>query len=383
MKNISISKIFTILLVLYPVIYVYDSPVGPLSLADTLLILLYPFLLLNLFLRRRMRFDKLQLFLAVFVTANLVLMPILGTSSVGAILRNQVHFLLVLVTLAFFVPNMFNKELGIKLLCYVSLISSIYLIVQDILLHAFGIVLRAHLPFLTAHISVNGHIRPFAFFSEPAAFGMFNAVGLTTFIFLKPFKDKTNRIAEMIISLGMMLSLSSTAVALLAIVWICQFALKLRMGEIPFKVKSITFFAVVSIMVLFLAANSKMNIVSFIYQHVAPTKGGGIAGGVSGRIGNISGMSMAYSFSFTEVALGHGMIDLILFLPATARTYLYFGVIGCIILILYFLSLFKKSEKYGRVLIIVALANSLFADSIFGLAMFWYMQYVMLTYRTK
>ena len=383
MSKISISRIFTVLLVLYPVIYVYDSPIGSLCLADTLLIIFYPFLFLKLFLIKRVKYDKLQLFLAGFVAANLVIVPILGISGMAEILRNQGHFLLVVFTLAVFVPNLFDKELGIKLLCYVSVVSSVYLMIQVVLLHGCGVALGAHLPFLTANISENGHIRPFAFFSEPAGFGTYNAIGLATLISLKPFKGKMNRIAEMLVSLGMLLSLSSTAVALLIIAWGCHIAPKLKKKRLFSRIKPITLFAILGVIVLFVVANNRMDIVGFIYQHVAPTSNGTMAAGVTGRIGNITNLGQDYSFTMSEIVLGHGMIDLVFFLPGLVRIYLYFGVMGCIVIALYFILLYKKSGHYGRLLIIIVIANSMFGDFIFGLAMFGYMQYIMKSFQLK
>ncbi len=373
-----LSKIFTVLLVLYPVIHVYDSPIGSLCLADILLLLLYPFLLFRLLKKRTIKIDKGLLFLLVFVLANLLVIPILHISDIGLIIRNQGHFMIVLITLAIFVPNLFEKKIGIRLLCHVSLVSSLYLIAQVILLHVFGIVLGAHLPFLTANISENGHIRPFAFFSEPAAFGMFNAVGLATVIAWKPFKEKMNRASEMIITFAMLLSLSSTAVALLVIVWLWYMISTLCKEHKLFKANPMTISAFFVVVVLFVIANSKIDIISFIYRHVAPASNGSMAAGVYGRLGNISSMKLDYSFHMSEVIFGHGMIDLTLFLPATVRTYLYFGVVGCVTLILYFLRLFINSNRYGKGIVIIVLANSLFGDSIYGLAMFWYMQYIMM-----
>lgn len=377
MKNL-LTKVFTILLVLYPIVYVYDSPIGSLCLADVLLLLLYPFLLLNLLKKKVIKINKGLLFLLFFVFVNLLIIPFFHISDIGLIIRNQGHFIIVLTTLAIFTPNLFRKEFGIKLLCCVSLVSSLYLIAQVVLLHVFGIALGAHLPFLTANISVNGHIRPFAFFSEPAAFGMFNAVGLNTVIALKPYKEKLNQMSEMIITLAMLLSLSSTAVALLVIVWLWYLVPTLCKKHGSFKIKPITVGAFFAVVILFIVANSKMDIISFIYRHVAPESNGNMAAGVYGRVGNISSMKSDYSFNICEVIFGHGMIDLTLFLPATARTYLYYGVVGCIVLILYFFELFMNSDKYGKGIVVIVLANSLFGDSIYGLAMFWYMQYIIM-----
>lgn len=376
MKTISLSKIFTILLVLYPIISVYDSPVGPFCLADTLLLIMYPILFTYMLNKQIMKLDTLQISLTIFVTVNIAVVTFLSISDIDEILRNQGHFIFVLLTLAVFAPNFFLKDFGTKLLCYTSFISSLYLILQVVLLHGFEIVLKAHLPFLTAHISVNGHIRPFAFLGEPAAFGSFVAIGLSTVLILRPFSDKTNRMMEMVMSLAMLLSLSSTAIALLIIAWGYYIVLIHRKNFL--KIKLSTLLAVTTVVILFICANRRMNILSFIYAHIVPTDGASMAAGVSGRLGNISLMDTAYSFGMMESWFGRGMVDLTMFLPAFARAYLYFGVIGCIVLGVYFIKLFRRSGNYGRLLIILVMANAVFADSIFGLAMFGYMQYVMM-----
>ena len=71
-----ISRIVTILLVLYPMISVYNSPVGTLCLADTMLIMVLPLAIIKLFSVKYVRINKILLFFTVFVIANFVIVMI-------------------------------------------------------------------------------------------------------------------------------------------------------------------------------------------------------------------------------------------------------------------------------------------------------------------
>lgn len=371
-----ISRIVTILLVLYPMISVYNSPVGTLCLADTMLIMVLPLAIIKLFSVKYVRINKILLFFTVFVIANFVIVMITITQEPLRILRNQAHFALVLTILTIIVPNFFDGAFGIKLLCYSSYISSVYLLLQIGCNHIFNVYLKAHVSFLQANISENGHIRPFAFFSEPATFGFYNAVGLATILMIRPFEEKKNKVIAMITSLAMLLSLSTTAVALLVIIWIWYL---FKSGKLCGKnqtIKKSTILIILIMVILFIIADSKIHIIAFIYEHVVPVEGQKMAGGVSGRLGNIKSIGVDYSISQLSKIIGLGMIDLKAFIPGIARVYVYFGYIGCGVVGCIFLMLFQSAGSYGKLLLLLAISNSFFADSIFGLAMFGYIQYV-------
>ncbi len=373
-KLVSLKKTFTTLIVFYPILQIYKSPIGPFSLADTLLLLVYPVYFFYFVFRIRQKYDVIQLRLFGFCLIHLLYCVIFINQGIFEIIMNEGHFLLVLLTLAIFTRIFFDGEYGILLYCKVCFLSSIYFFVQFVLIHFLDIYISGNLSFLESDVSVMGNTRPYSFFSEPSSFGFYNAVGLVFILFLNYFKGKKKILYSSVISAALFLSLSTTSAALLIIVWGLYLLPRAKNSKI---VKKLILLMPV-IIILLLLSNYRYGTLDFIYSHVfARQDNGFLAQGLENRIGNYQ---LAFDYiekdRYIQRFLGIGMIDMPFFVPAIGRTYMYFGILGYFILGIHFISIFIRSRECARVLIIMVMAVSVFGDSIFGLAMFGYMPYI-------
>lgn len=369
-KKISIYYFLTLLLSLFAILQVYYISLGgiSLSLADVFLIVLLPFCIIGINLSHiKLDRNTLLLFVVFFVHFLLFVLP--NNSSNGEIM-NTIHFLLVLFVLSIMVPNIYEKKLGIQMLVSISVVSSVFLIMQFIFLHAFDIYFSGQVPFLEYRTAVTGRIRPFSLFSEPAAFGFYNVFGLATVLYCEGMNKKKRIVFLAIISLALLLSVSTTSIGLLVFVWAKWGIPRLK------KVKISVLFQVSLLLPLFLFLGWRFNIFNTIYEHsIEGLFSGNYAGGLTRRVGNLS-YAWQYHNMPIKILFGVGITDLDHFIPAFARVYIYYGIFGYFLLWIFFIRVFITSKEYGRTFILIALASAIFSDSIFGIQMLIYMPLV-------
>lgn len=373
MRNkISIYYALTLLLSLFTMLQVYFVSISGiyLSLASVLLIALLPLCILRINLSN-IKFDYTSLLFFCYIFIHFVLFVMTNVSNNGAI-RSTINFLLVLFVLSIIVPNIYDRDLGRQLLIFLSVASSVFLIIQFMFLHGFDIYISGQVTFLDYRTSVMGHVRPFSFFNEPSAFGLYNAFGLATVFYSEDMKKKKKLVYLSIISFALLLSLSTTSIGLLLLVWSKWVLSRVKTK----KVKISTIFLFSLFLSIFLFLGWSFNIFHTIYEHsIAGLISRNYAGGLTRRIGNLS-YAWQYHNSTLKTFFGVGIVDLDNFIPAFARVYIYYGLFGYLILVSFFNRVFMTSNEYCRTLILIALAAAFFSDSIFGIQMLIYMPLV-------
>lgn len=371
-KRISIHYALTLLLSLFTILQVYNINFNGIliSISSVILILLLPLCVLGINLSK-IKFDLNTLLLLCYIIIHFFIIVLLNDSHNGAVL-STINFILVLFVLSIIVPNIYDRELGIKLIITISVISSLFLIIQFILLHAFDLYISGQVQFWNYRTSVMGHVRPFSFFNEPSSFGFYNAFGLATVLFCEDMNKKKRYIFLTIISFALLLSLSTTSIGLLLLVWAKWGVSRVKIK----KVKISVFIWLTVLFALFLFLGLRLNIFYTIYEHsIKGLFSGNFAGGLTGRIGNLS-YAWQYHSSIHKIFFGVGMVDLEHFIPAFARVYIYYGLLGYLVLGVFFVRLFTTTNKYYRTFILIALVSASFSDSIFGIQMLIYMPLV-------
>ena len=106
-RIVGINKLFTLLIVLFPILAVYFVNLGvtKLSLADTLLIVLLPFFAVNLLCFRNMWLEMPTLLLFFYCLFHYMLLFWSNSELAVSAIRDTAHFLLVLFTIAVLCPN--------------------------------------------------------------------------------------------------------------------------------------------------------------------------------------------------------------------------------------------------------------------------------------
>ncbi|MCH5279912.1 MAG: hypothetical protein J1E61_00475 [Lachnospiraceae bacterium] len=372
------KKIFTLLLVLYPILSVYlvDFKFTKLSCADTLLLILLPLLILKLFKANQLKVEWDIWFILIWCLFHFLIVSGVILDNVAEVFRDECHFMLVLFLLAVLWPNIFDPDLGIKALIIVSVISSIFLIIQFVLLHLFNVYLPGQLQFFESLTALTGHIRPFSFFSEPAAFGVYNSIGLAAILLKRKFELKYELVFAGIVTAALVLSTSTTSLGLMVIAYLYWLGADLKK-----RLKYLLIFGVVFLPVVIII-EMKYSIFLTIYQHsFAGLFSGNYAHGLTNRVGELDAAMSFHSNSGILVALvGTGMISLsdFLFLPTIGRINIYYGILGYVIFAVFFIKKFIKADYFGRTLFTIAIIAAIFSETVFGIAMLWYMPYALI-----
>lgn len=240
----NISKLYTITLVLLPAINVYRSPIPSVELGTFIILFCTVFFFCN-----EMRFNKPGLgalwlyLLLVFFICTAISSIIVGYNSIeyrGVFFR---YMKIVIIVLALFTigNNHFDAKLGIKTLKIFSLSCVAYIIIQYIAYYILGIRLIGVVSSLASaegyaeYVSNSVHqllYRPCAFFFEPAHFASYSFVYLCWL--LTHGEEKHCNLQITFIIIGLLLSTSGTAYAILPVLIIISLMFKAKNGTLAF-----------------------------------------------------------------------------------------------------------------------------------------------------
>lgn len=239
-----LESIYTLLIVLLPILHIYAVPRfgNVLSLGELLLILTIPFLVVALAMRGMYaKMDNpffLYLFYALVSTIiiSLVLCFIYSQFSLNSMINRVLRDIYYMMLIVVFGKEFFNFELGVKYIKIIAIILSAFIICQFILYSVFGVYVSGFIPGVKTTISggafsneiaakfllaatYDGIIRCNGFLAEPASAGHFLSVALLIFLF--PTNKKSIDFKKaIVVSLAMVLTFSANAFVALTFCWI-------------------------------------------------------------------------------------------------------------------------------------------------------------------
>lgn len=224
-----VSKSFTILIICFPILQQYKSPISGVPLADFMAILYIPFLLGKF----KLKISKVwySYIFCIFLLFYTLIFVVLGSQlniNINAsnifigVTRLSFHFFLIF----FGVNSLFNFTDAIKMYKLLGIVATIYLIFQYIAFHIFGVILPWVLPFLQVYQEGYNSIdfssffvdfyRPYSFFLEPGFYVQFLLPLLVIFLFSKKYRDIK---AAIFLSLGIVLSTSGQGLLITPLIW--------------------------------------------------------------------------------------------------------------------------------------------------------------------
>lgn len=218
------NKVFTFLIIFFPIFSVYSSGFSNISVADLLMIILFPFFYLKV---SKLKFNmNLPFFIIIIFILYLLLssaLLIFYGSNVGIL--STIRYILYLIMLVFSF-KLFNLQYGIKLLKYTTVIVSIIVIIQFTYFIIFGSTLPWYIPGLNImdekfilRESSEYYLtfyRPTGVFLEPTHFAQFAVVYLVYLLFNN--SSEKNYISLFLIIIAIICCGSSLGIVYLAFV---------------------------------------------------------------------------------------------------------------------------------------------------------------------
>ena len=333
-----IEKIFTLLIVLFPILSIYNTGISTLTFADIILFMLLPFFSIHLVKKNKNKSIKVSLellIISVLIFLQMLLYSLFNISETSSVLTT-LRVLLYYMTLAIFVKELFNIKWGIRYYTIVSLFASILYIIQFISLKVFNIFIPGTLPGFSTSADVynsimragewtsNAYARPRSLFAEPSHFAVY--VSLCLAILLLQNQKKNWKII-IPITIAMLISGSGMAIALCFIAYLMFFiknAYKISKKKILYAICAII------IICPFLFYYTKTESFNIFFDRTFIEKDS-----TEGRFGNFID-SFDFNKKTYEVIFGEGMYKIADvegqdYITSIPRIYTYFGIVGMII----------------------------------------------------
>lgn len=384
----SLNKVFTIFLVLFQLLFVYATPIPGFSVADVMLLLLLPLMTLNLIKKNKINlviYKPLYFILVYIIFQMLIIFILKDESSVIDIGTRTMRFTIYLITLIVFVPVYFDIKLGIKILRYVCIISTLFLFIQIILVKTTGVYLPgtlSGLPIMRDELSIFNNnvtqwgvlVRPRSFFTEPAHYAGYNLL----YLVLGLFSEKNNikqYISEVVVSVGLILSNSTTGILICLIIWMIWIIKQIIKSDSR-KNKLITLIIIMLVIPILLEIIVSSNNFQILIQRVFDANTGGLGGAAIGRLGNYSTVFSLEGKSIYKVIFGRGMVELPFFMPSIARIFYYYGIVGIALFAYLLIYMLKKINKNKRIIILLIVLLGIGSDSIFGYNLLYYFMFL-------
>ncbi|MDF9844047.1 MULTISPECIES: hypothetical protein [unclassified Paenibacillus] len=371
-----LNKVFTIFLVSFQLWFLYATPISSISVADAILILMYPVLLFKLIKEKKMYLSKnnlpLVLFLVYIFFQFILVFSINDISFVNEAALRTGRYVLYLITVIFIAPNFFEVKLGIKVLKYICIASTIFLFFQILMVRFAGVYIPGTIPGLplirldllefNQNIMNAGYlIRPRSFFSEPAHYATYVLLYLGIGLFSEK-KKIIDYFPEIIITFGLLVSNSATGFIACAIVWGVWAFKKLLLNEK--KTKFIIATLLLTPFLLFLIVNTEYY-QTFVFR-VFGEGSGGLGTAAASRMENYDLAFSTDGLSTIEILFGHGMVDTAYYMPSIPTIFFYFGIIGMLVFFIFSLMIMHNGNEKQKIIIILTIVLSIGGDAIFG-----------------
>lgn len=233
-----ITNVLCFVLTIFPILNQYRSVVPGITLGELLIIIMLPFLLYYLKIKKDKRwipflFIVLLLVLLLFfllISACFVNKISYGNALLG-ILRLTFYFSVVFLC----INSIFNIDLFFNIYTKFSLLSTLYLIIQFFAHNWLNVDLPWTIPFLTVYQENYGAIdfatlfvdfyRPYSFFLEPGYYVQYVLPYLVLVLFIKRYRSLRKAI---FITFGLVFSTSGQGLIIGLIIWILYMVIELK-----------------------------------------------------------------------------------------------------------------------------------------------------------
>ncbi len=328
-----LKKIFTYIIILSPMLVIYGTPIATLSIADIALIAILPFMLLDLKKKDQIKDLIIPQFaiIVIYILLQIVYICLVKDSDyIETVFMPTMRILFYYFIIVCFYKKYFNTESGLKFYRITALFASLFLILQFIVLKLTGKYIPGYIQGLdvieklqkhAATINSAGRVR--SVFAEPSHYAIY--CGLYLGIELICISKKID-FSIIIVTVAMLLSTSSTAIILVAIIYFIYFIKNFRYLLSKYSINFIII--VLSIVILslwYIRTDSYKMFVNRTFIEGNATEG---------RFGNYDLIFKDETTTSSERIFGNGVLKIEEYIPAFPRIYLYFGYIGMIYFII-------------------------------------------------
>lgn len=324
--------LYSLSVLLYAPLSVYSSGISSFLLSDIFLYIVTFILSLCIFGKK----NKVVPAYIVFVPiAYIFFFSLLFALDDTSVLLRTARYIYYLLFVAVFGKSFFSVEISLSIYEKIAVFSTLFIIVQYVLYFGAGFYLPGYLPFLNVareelvlysfniYTAVNQRMR--SVFSEPAHYAAYVAF----YMYLVLIRNGLSKIVLkdvfvcLFITLGIVLSASTTGVSLAALGWSFFFLFKCLNKRIDLKY-GLFFPFIVAVILSVLQIDNVQNAIFRLTENSAQ----------EGRLINTFEVDVS-SFSISSL-FGHGMDLQEMYLASFGRMLFYFGIVGTLIVVVSF-----------------------------------------------
>lgn len=229
-RNSLLSTIFTVAIVLSPILNIYYS-IPPVGWGDLLLVTVTLCVMVDTIITRKgYKFNIYILFLAYSFLVSLLVSLSLDSLPIYEYISKYARIILYALIFICYSRDYFNIRFGARFIRNLSVFVSLILIIQALYHRLFKVGTFLIIPNTNLNYSIMNYVeylqsyyflayRPSSIFLEVAHFAQYTAIGLVLALFPFDQKEKPHFKAAVIITIAILFSLSSNGLVIATIVW--------------------------------------------------------------------------------------------------------------------------------------------------------------------
>jgi len=330
------KKIFTLCMVLSPLLSLYGVSESSITFMDISLIILIPLMTLVNIKVGRLRLNNIYFELLpflLFIVIQFLLLSIIVYDR-GLFINiglRTFRYCLYLGTVVFFAKDYFEYEYGIKVLKYFAIFATTYLFAQLILLRGFNFYLKGYLPFLPVMreslITFSESARYTEYTRVRSIFGEISQYAITVSAYLScslfsEHKLKSPKV-KIYLTFGLLLSASTLGILNAFIIWIMWLFILVVRSRDKINPKAILIFNLSVFLALLYYFNSSF------YQLFTSRFDSSASGRFAAYFDYfINNKDMIWSEVFFGIGMNTHVNILSFWYPSIAKIWRFFGVVG-------------------------------------------------------
>ncbi|MBZ9636622.1 hypothetical protein [Clostridium sp. FP1] len=373
-----VTGYITILLLIYPIMQQYSTVIENVSLAEILLLAVFPFIVFDIIRGKFKLSRKVLCALTPYLFYILIQLFIIHFTEsdeyiIGISIRT-LHYVFYIVSTIALIKCYFDARLGYKVFKIVSVFSTLYIIIQTLLLRTSGFYLTGKIPFLNLmsedvlyfiqHASYSQYyVRPRSVFPEPSSYAIYIVFFLIITLFSNYHLEKTYYL-ELFLTFGIILSMSSTGIILMLIIWTSYLVWMITNNKVSKKFIRLLIILLPIILFVFF----KFGFYEYFIERTM-SENGSFGESTSLRVGTYQNVFNGENLFTQQGLFGVGMRSYEYmegYLSALPRLFYYYGIIGSIIFFIGYSILLKKTNFTQKMMWIIILVSCIGSDSIFS-----------------
>lgn len=371
-------KIYYVILVLImiPMMSIYAIPETNITFTSIYLMIFLGIIVFFNVLYPVIMVDGIYLAFFIYILIQSLMVVIIHDNiNISGLFMSVGQYLLYVFLLCFYNRFFFDKKIFEKWIVSLGIITTVYLLFQQILSTFCRINLGAGFPFLPiineglrtygiSALNFGNTYRPRSLFSEPAMYSIFTILVLVICLFTSRYKGLRSYILPFLLSLGILISKSSMGVLSLLLVWSIYLVEDLKKLSNKKIIKLLSALVLVLPVLLLFLQNSSVQ-----FQLNRFTK--------QDFFKNEPRFSLFFNWdaldlsSVYKVLFGHDFNLTTykypdIFLTSFFRQLYCFGVVGLLVLIILLICLYVRSDKLQRIILILFIFQMLGSEIIHG-----------------